>query len=98
MATQTCWAGKAPVVNNSASFDAGNWVSAKIALDDSEPRDGGLPRIVGNSAAFRRVLETVRVVAPTDATVLIQGETGTGKELIAEAIHKWRNRSDGSFV
>jgi formate hydrogenlyase transcriptional activator len=98
MATQTCWAGKAPVVNHSASFDAGNRVSAKIALGNSEPRDGGLPRIVGNSTALRRVLETVRIVAPTDATVLIQGETGTGKELIAEAIHKCGNRSEGPFV
>ena len=98
MATQTCWAGEAPVVNHSASFDAGNRVSAKITLGNSEPRDGGLPRIVGNSVALRRVLETVRIVAPTDATVLIQGETGTGKELIAEAIHKYGNRSDGPFV
>jgi formate hydrogenlyase transcriptional activator len=98
MATQTCWAGEAPVVNHSASFDAGNRVSAKITLGNSEPREGGLSRIVGNSTALRRVLETVRIVAPTDATVLIQGETGTGKELIAEAIHKCGNRSDGPFV
>jgi len=70
----------------------------KIALDNSELRDSGLPRIVGNSAALRRVLEMVRMVAPTDATVLIIGETGTGKELIAEAIHKCGNRSNGPFV
>ena len=54
--------------------------------------------LVGNSAALRRVLGTVRVVAPTDATVLINGETGTGKELIAEAIHKCSKRSNGPFV
>src|SRR6202140_1115538 len=54
--------------------------------------------IIGNSAALRRVLGLVRVVAPTEATVLIQGETGTGKELIAEAIHKCSDRSSGPFV
>src|ERR1700674_2669207 len=54
--------------------------------------------IIGNSAALQRVLGLVRVVAPTDATVLIQGETGTGKELIAEAIHDCSDRSSGPFV
>src|ERR1700687_4989290 len=54
--------------------------------------------IIGNSAALQRVLGLVRVVAPTEATVLIQGETGTGKELIAEAIHKYSDRSSGPFV
>jgi len=57
-----------------------------------------LPEIIGNSAALRGVLRLVRVVAPTEATVLIQGETGTGKELIAEAIHKCSDRSSGPFV
>src|ERR1700686_2101902 len=54
--------------------------------------------IIGNSAALQRVLGLVRVVAPTEATVLIQGETGTGKELIAEAIHKCSDKSSGPFV
>jgi formate hydrogenlyase transcriptional activator len=54
--------------------------------------------IIGNSAALRRVLAMVRIVAPTDATVLINGETGTGKELIAEAIHQCSNRSKGPLV
>src|ERR1700692_3681173 len=54
--------------------------------------------IIGNSAALQRVLDMVRIVAPTDSTVLINGETGTGKELIAEAIHKCSNRSNGPFV
>src|ERR1700731_2732925 len=54
--------------------------------------------IIGNSAALQRVLGLVRVVAPTEAAVLIQGETGTGKELIAEAIHKCSDRSSGPFV
>jgi transcriptional regulator with GAF, ATPase, and Fis domain len=53
---------------------------------------------VGNSAALQRVLGMVRIVAPTDATVLIQGETGTGKELIAEAIHRCSSRANGPFV
>jgi transcriptional regulator with GAF, ATPase, and Fis domain len=57
-----------------------------------------LSRIVGQSAALRRVLGMVRTVAPTDATVLINGETGTGKELIAEAVHKCSNRSGGPYV
>jgi len=63
-------------------------VAANGALDDNELCAGRMPRIVGNSAALRRVLGMVRTVAPTDATVLINGETGSGKELIAEAIHK----------
>jgi transcriptional regulator with GAF, ATPase, and Fis domain len=98
MATQTRWAGEAPVVNHSASFDADDSVSARVALDNNELCGSGLPRIVGNSDALRRVLGLVQIVAPTDATVLIQGETGTGKELIAEAIHKCSNRSNGPFV
>jgi formate hydrogenlyase transcriptional activator len=75
-----------------------NGVAAKILLATSEIHGSGLPRIVGNSSALRRVLDMVRVVAPTDATVLINGETGSGKELIAEAIHQYSDRSNGPFV
>ena len=54
--------------------------------------------IVGTSAGLRAVLEQVQVVAPTDSTVLINGETGTGKELVARAIHKNSSRSNRAFV
>ena len=54
--------------------------------------------IVGTSAGLRAVLEHVQVVAPTDSTVLINGETGTGKELVARAIHKNSSRSNRAFV
>jgi DNA-binding NtrC family response regulator len=54
--------------------------------------------IVGTSAGLRAVLDQVEVVAPTDSTVLINGETGTGKELIARAIHKISSRSNRAFV
>jgi formate hydrogenlyase transcriptional activator len=54
--------------------------------------------IVGTSAALRRVLRQVEVVAPTDANVLILGETGTGKELIASAIHRLSPRRNQPFV
>jgi transcriptional regulator with GAF, ATPase, and Fis domain len=98
MAAQAIWASKRPAVNHNASFDIGDAMSANVALESSELCGSGLPSIVGNSAALRRVLGMVRIVAPTNATVLINGETGTGKELIAEAIHKCSERSHGPFV
>ena len=54
--------------------------------------------IMGSSPALRAILEEVQVVAPTDSTVLIEGETGTGKELIARAIHMQSRRRNGPFV
>ena len=54
--------------------------------------------IIGKSAAIRKVLEQVTIVAPTDSTVLLHGETGTGKELIAHAIHKLSSRRQHAYV
>src|SRR6202163_1301465 len=97
MPAQTCWAIETPAVNRTASFEIGD-AKSRDSLDSNELCGSGLPSIVGNSAALRGVLATVRVVAPTDATVLINGETGTGKELIAQAIHNCSARSNGPFV
>jgi formate hydrogenlyase transcriptional activator len=63
-----------------------------------EPRERSFERIIGNSPALETVLGQVERVAPTDSTVLIQGETGTGKELIAHAIHNLSSRSGRAFV
>ena len=59
---------------------------------------GGLPGLVGASAAMEAVYETVRKVAPTDANVLVLGENGTGKELVARAVHDLSRRAGGPFV
>ena len=66
----------------------------KAQLDEKYGMDG----IVGNSPALQKVFRMVRQAAPTDATVLIQGPSGTGKELVARAIHNLSNRSKGPFV
>jgi len=98
MATQSSWITEAPAFNHFASFEIDNAASQKANLDNDKLSTSGLPRIIGDSAALRDVLNMVRLVAPTNATVLINGETGTGKELIAEAIHKCSDRSNGPFV
>lgn len=54
--------------------------------------------IVGESTGLRQVLTQIEIVAPTDATVLIEGETGTGKELLARAIHRLSRRSNATFI
>jgi len=54
--------------------------------------------IVGESKGLRQVLKEIETVAPTDATVLIQGETGTGKELLARALHRLSPRSERTFI
>jgi transcriptional regulator with GAF, ATPase, and Fis domain len=70
-----------------------------VALSGSPTTErGGFPGIVGYSRALSEVLDQVRTVAQTDSTVLIEGETGTGKELIARAIHAQSPRAAYVFV
>src|SRR5580704_7184947 len=98
MPAQTSCASEAPLVNRMASLEIQDADPARDALDTNELCGSGLPGIVGHSAVLRGALAMVRIVAPTDATVLINGETGTGKELIAQAIHNCSKRSNGPFV
>lgn len=69
-----------------------------LALREQIDRDSMFEDIVGSSEALRKVLRQVAKVAPSDSTVLILGETGTGKELLARAIHKRSGRSERAFI
>ncbi len=79
-------------------------LSAKVAeLLERRPaeervHEGALGAMVGHARVMREVFDAVRRVAPTEATVLITGETGTGKELVARAVHDLSERSSGPFV
>jgi formate hydrogenlyase transcriptional activator len=68
------------------------YLEAEIRLDHD------FSEIIGDSPALKRVLQAVETVAPTDSTVLLRGETGTGKELLARAIHHLSPRRDRTFV
>jgi len=70
----------------------------KLYFEDELGAEHGFEEIVGRSEALRRVLRQIETVAPTDSTVLICGETGTGKELIARAIHERSARRTHTFV
>jgi formate hydrogenlyase transcriptional activator len=70
----------------------------KLYLEDEIRTEMNFAQIIGNSASLHRVLKHVETVAPTDSTVLIYGETGTGKELIARAIHDLSPRRAKPFV
>jgi formate hydrogenlyase transcriptional activator len=70
----------------------------KLYLEDEIRSEMNFAQIVGKSASLRRVLKQVETVAPTDSTVLIYGDTGTGKELIARAIHDLSPRRSKPFV
>jgi formate hydrogenlyase transcriptional activator len=70
----------------------------KLYLEEEIRTDSGFERIIGTSAALKHILRLVETVAPSDSTVLLLGETGTGKELIARSIHDRSRREDRTFV
>ena len=70
----------------------------KVYLEEEIRSEYRFDEIVGNSPALRRVLKQIETAAPTDSTVLIHGETGTGKELVARAIHQLSGRNQATFV
>jgi len=70
----------------------------KQYLEDEINVENRFDDIIGESTGLRSVLKQIETVAPTDATVLIQGETGTGKELLARAIHRLSPRSERTFI
>src|SRR5476649_704268 len=89
----------------SSKITTADFDESYVALDQylesqRDAREGrnGFEGIVGASSALSEVLDQIRTVAPTDSTVLIEGETGTGKELIAQAIHTHSRRSNRPFV
>ena len=70
----------------------------KLYLEEEIRTEQNFEEIIGESSRLKQVLKQVEIVAPTDSTVLIQGETGTGKELIARAIHNLSGRRERTFV
>jgi formate hydrogenlyase transcriptional activator len=72
--------------------------SDSVCIDCGISADDRFEGIIGRSRALQRVIEQVAIVAPTDATVLLHGETGTGKEMLARAIHNLSPRRERSFV
>jgi formate hydrogenlyase transcriptional activator len=73
-------------------------VQEKSYLESEIEAELGFEEIIGQSSALREILKKARVVAPTDSTVLLLGETGTGKELVARSIHALSPRHDRSFI
>jgi formate hydrogenlyase transcriptional activator len=72
--------------------------SEKLYLEDEIRTEHNFEELIGASPLFKRILKQVETVAPTDSTVLIRGETGTGKELIARAIHSLSERNERTLV
>src|SRR5208337_5125542 len=81
-----------------ASFPKVTGLEDQQMLPEPEKSEYCFAGIIGQSPAIRNVLEQVCIVAPTDSTVLLHGETGTGKELIASAIHNLSPRRRHPFV
>jgi formate hydrogenlyase transcriptional activator len=76
----------------------GKLAEEKLYLEQAIDTELGFGDIVGRSKALKDVMEKVAKVSPSDASVLLLGETGTGKELVARAIHRLSKRNDNSFI
>jgi len=100
VATQVCSAIENHLAHGQIAELKGRLEQRSLGVDDEEESQQlhGFEEIVGHSATLRNVLMQIETVAPTDCTVLICGETGTGKELIARAIHDRSSRHKASFV
>lgn len=90
-------------VRNAVSYQRIEELNAQLAqeklyLEDEIRSDNQFEEIIGRSKALGRVLREIQTVAPTDSTVLISGETGSGKELVARAIHQLSTRQSHAFV
>jgi formate hydrogenlyase transcriptional activator len=90
-------------VENALAFNQIEELKNKLAaektyLEDEIRTEYGFAEIIGNNPGLRAVLSQVEIVAPADTTVLILGETGTGKELIARAIHRLSKRAERTFI
>jgi transcriptional regulator with GAF, ATPase, and Fis domain len=93
----------AGTILNARAFDEIDKLRQRLESENAYLREevgeaSGSTQILGTSAAIRRVLQQIEMVAPTDATVLIVGETGVGKELVARAIHERSRRRDRALV
>ncbi len=80
------------------TLDSRRVAAENVNLREQIDRKYGMENIIGESASMRQVFETIQQVAPSRATVLISGATGTGKELIAKAIHNLSPRKNGPFI
>jgi len=96
---------QAPAGAEAGGYAQGEWLRRPIEVADDVARtkptariDGFLPEMVGGSAAMAELGKMVRLVAPRSTTVLIEGETGTGKELVAKALHRLSSRANKPFL
>jgi formate hydrogenlyase transcriptional activator len=87
-----------PAGNSRFASDTSTSADKEVYLEEEARPEAGIAGIVGQSLALREVLDLVDMVAPSDSTVLLLGETGTGKELIARAIHDRSRRKNRTLV